>query len=87
MTIDSGRITGYPNAEPPMTEEGKFAILFVAALMCARKLMDVDEKSSPVRMSTVDKAIRNAAYILSEIDKKWRTKAPATFANCTLPSR
>jgi hypothetical protein len=31
------------------------------------------------RMTTVDKAIRNAAYILSEIDKKWPTKAPASF--------
>ena len=37
-----------------MTEE--FAILFAANLMCARKLVDVDEKPSPVRMSTVDKA-------------------------------
>ena len=52
-----------------MTEERKFAILFAATLMCARKLMDVDEKPSPVRMSTVDKAIRNVAYILGEIDK------------------
>jgi hypothetical protein len=32
-------------------------------------------------MSTVDKAIRNAAYILGEIDKKWPNKAPAPFAN------
>jgi hypothetical protein len=54
-----------------MTEERKFAILFAATLMCARKLMEIEEKPSPVRMSTVDKAIRNAAYILGEIDKKW----------------
>jgi len=32
-------------------------------------------------MSTVDKAIRNAAYIPGEIDKKWPSKAPAPFAN------
>jgi hypothetical protein len=62
-----------------MTEERKFAILFAATLMCARQLMEIEEKPSPVRMSTVDRAIRNAAYILSEIDKKWPTKAPAPF--------
>jgi hypothetical protein len=33
--------------------------------------MEIEDKPSPVRMSTVDKAIRNAAYILGEIDKKW----------------
>jgi len=54
-----------------MTEERKLAILFAATLLCARKLMDLKDKPSPVRMSTVDKAIRNAAYILGEIDKKW----------------
>jgi hypothetical protein len=43
--------------------------------------MDVDEKPSPVGMSTVDKAIRNAAYILSEIDKQWPSKAAAPFAS------
>jgi hypothetical protein len=64
-----------------MTEERKYAILFAATLMCARKLMEIEEKPSPVRMSTVDKAIRNAAYILGEIDKKWPSKAPAPFAN------
>jgi hypothetical protein len=64
-----------------MTEERKYAILFAATLMSARKLMEIEEKPSPVRMSTVDKAIRNAAYILSEIDKKWPTKAPSAFAD------
>ena len=64
-----------------MTEERKFAILFAATLMCARKLIEIEEKPSPVRMTTVDKAIQNAAYILGQIDKKWPTKAPAPFAN------
>jgi hypothetical protein len=71
--------TAYPNAESPMTEERKFAILFAATLMCARKLMEIDDKPSPVRIMTVDKAIRNAAYILGEIDKKWPSEAPAGF--------
>ena len=64
-----------------MTEERKFAILFAATLLGARKLMEIEEKPSPVRMTTVDKAIQNAAYILGQIDKKWPTKAPAPFAN------
>ena len=64
-----------------MTEERKFAILFAATLMCARKLMEIEEKPSPVRMTMVDKAVQNAAYILGQIDKKWSTKAPAPFAN------
>jgi hypothetical protein len=60
-----------PSLEFHVTEERKFAILFAATLMCARKLMEIEDKPSPVRMSTLDKAIRNAAYILGEIDKKW----------------
>jgi len=43
--------------------------------------MEIEDKPSPVRMSTVDKAIRNAAYILREIDKKWPSKASAPFSN------
>jgi len=46
-----------------MTEERKFAILFAATLMCARKLMEIEEKPSPVRMTTVDKS--DAAMIES----------------------
>src|SRR5260370_34765322 len=60
-----------PSLEFHMTEERKFAILFAATLMCARKLMGIEDKPSPFRMSTVDKAIRNAAYIIGAIDKKW----------------
>jgi hypothetical protein len=37
--------------------------------------MEIEDKPSSVRMSTVDKAIRNAAYIQDEIDKQW----PAPF--------
>ena len=31
-----------------MTEERKFAILFAATLLCARKLMEIEDKPSPV---------------------------------------
>jgi hypothetical protein len=43
--------------------------------------MEIDDKPSPVKIITVDKAIRNAAYILAEIDKKWPSEAPAAFSN------
>jgi hypothetical protein len=56
-----------------MTEERKLAILFAATLLCARKLMEIDDKPSPARTCLVDKAIRNAHYILGEIDKKYPT--------------
>ena len=52
-----------PRLEPHMIEERKFAILFAATLMCARKLMEIEEKPSPVRMTTVDKS--DAAMIES----------------------
>ena len=63
-----------------MTEERKFAILFAATLLAARKLNELDpDKPSMAKMSTVDKAINHAKQILDEIDKKWPTSAPAGF--------
>jgi hypothetical protein len=42
-------------------------------------------KLSPKKVSAVETAIRHAAYILGEIDKKWPSKAP--FAHrAVLPS-
>lgn len=66
-----------------MTEERKFAILVAATILSARKLAELDEpdKPSPKKITAVETAIRHAAYILGEIDKKWPTKAPAAFAN------
>jgi hypothetical protein len=49
--------------------EGKFAILFAASLLCARKPMEIEEEPSPARMSTVDKAIRNAAIFSTKSTK------------------
>jgi hypothetical protein len=57
-----------------MTEERKFAILFAATLLCARKLMEMDDRSSPLKICTVDRAISQAAYILGKIDERWPTK-------------
>ncbi|MGC2766243.1 MAG: hypothetical protein WB607_12135 [Candidatus Acidiferrum sp.] len=66
-----------------MTEERKFAILFAATILSARKLAELEDldKPTPKKVGAVETAIRHAVYILSEIDKKWPTKAPAPFAN------
>jgi len=55
-----------------MTEERKYAILFAATLLCARKLMDMDsDRVSPAKFAVVENAIRQAAFILERIDRKW----------------
>jgi len=58
-----------------MTEERKYAILFAATLLCARKLMEMDSDSpSPAKFAVVENAIRQAAFILERIDRKWPEK-------------
>jgi hypothetical protein len=60
------------NAEFPMTEERKHAILFAATLLCARKLMDMEsDKRSPTKVYLVERAISQAAFIMERIDAKW----------------
>jgi hypothetical protein len=61
-----------------MTEERKFAILFAATILAARKLIDMDpNKPNMAKGFFVDRAIEDAAFILERIDRKWpamRTK-------------
>ena len=58
-----------------MTEERKFAILFAATLLCARKLMEMEpDKSNLAKGYIVDRAIDDAAFILERIEKRWPTK-------------
>ena len=58
-----------------MTEERKYAILFAATLLCARKLMEMDsDRSSPAKFAVVENAIRQASFILERIDRKWPEK-------------
>jgi hypothetical protein len=54
-----------------MTERRKFAILFAATLLCARKLMEMGDRPSPAKFALVEDAISNAKFILDRIDKKW----------------
>jgi hypothetical protein len=55
-----------------MTEERKFAILFAATILSARKLLDMDpDKPSVAKQFFVDRAIDDAVFILERIDKRW----------------
>jgi hypothetical protein len=57
-----------------VTEERKFAILFAATILSARKLLDMDpEKPSMAKGFFVDRAIEDAAFILERIDARWPT--------------
>ena len=58
-----------------MTEERKFAVLFAATLLSARKLIDCIESDKPnfAKEYWVDKAINEAAFVLERIDRKWPT--------------
>ena len=50
-----------------MTEERKYAILFAATLLAARKLFDLDpNKPTMARQFFVDKAIDDAAYMAED---------------------
>ena len=55
-----------------MTEERKFAILFAATLLAARKLIDMDpDKPNMAKGYFVDRAIDDAVFILERIDARW----------------
>jgi len=59
-----------------VTEERKFAILFAATVLAARKLMDMDpNKPNMAKRFFVDRAIEDAAFILERIDARWPTIA------------
>ena len=50
-----------------MTEERKFAILFAATILAARRLIDLDPDKP--NMATIDDAV----FILERIDARWPT--------------
>ena len=71
----------YPNFIPAkcrssdVTEERKFAILFAATILAARRLIDLDpDKPNMAKGFFVDRAIDDAAaFILERIDARWPT--------------
>ena len=57
-----------------MTEERKFAILFAATILAARKLIDLDpDKPNMAREFFVGGAVEDAVFILERIDARWPT--------------
>jgi hypothetical protein len=55
-----------------MTEERKFAILFAATILAARRLIDLDpDKPNMAKGFFVDRAIDDAIFILEKIDERW----------------
>ncbi len=55
-----------------VTEERKFAILFAATILAARRLMDMDpNKPNMAKEFFVDRAIADAASIMERIDARW----------------
>jgi len=57
-----------------MEEQRKYAILFAATILAARKLSDPDLKPWP-RAAAIRDAISQANQILEEIDACWPSKA------------
>jgi len=63
-----------------VTEERKFAILFAATILAARRLIDLDpDKPNMAKGFFVDRAIDDAVFMLERIDARWPTIAN-TFA-------
>jgi hypothetical protein len=59
-----------------VTEERKFAILFAATILTARRLIDLDpNKPNMAKGFFVDRAIEDAAFILERIDSRWPSLA------------
>jgi len=52
--------------------ERKFAILFAATILAARKLIDLDpNRPNMAKGFLVDRAIDDAAFVLERIDARW----------------
>jgi len=57
-----------------VTEERKFAILFAATILAARRHIDVGpDQPNMAKGFFVDRAIDDAVFILERIDARWPT--------------
>ena len=55
-----------------MDEGRKYAILFAATILCARKLTAMEpDKPNLGKDYIIETAIRDAALILEKIDRRW----------------
>src|SRR5947207_15379348 len=68
-----------------MTEERKFAILFAATILAARRLIDLDpNKPNMAKGFFVDRAIEDAAFILQRRLSDWPSFEPYAESTCDL---
>jgi len=69
-----------------MNEQRKYAILFAATILAARRLNELGDKPCPARECAISDAITKAEQILKRIDERWpeqpehRTRRLLTFA-------
>jgi hypothetical protein len=59
-----------------MDEQRKYAILFSATILAARKHNEIGDKPSPAREFAISTAISNAELILRKIDQRFGVKLP-----------
>jgi len=52
-------------------KQRKYAILFAATILAARKLNEIGVKSCPARECAITDAIENAKRILEKIEERW----------------
>jgi len=57
-----------------MDEQRKYAILFAATILAARKLNEIGVKPCPARECAIADAIENAKRILEMIDERWPSR-------------
>lgn len=67
-----------------MGEQRKYATLFAATLLCARKLIESIESEKPnlAKQHFVDRAIQEVEFILEHIEKKWPVKGVSRLREC-----
>ena len=59
------------SAGGPQVDERKYALLFAATILAARKLNEIGSKPCPARECAMLDAISNAELILRRIDERW----------------
>jgi hypothetical protein len=57
-------------------DERKYAILFAATILAARKLHEIGDKPGPARECAITDAVENARRILEKIDERWPANQP-----------
>jgi len=55
-----------------MDEQRKYAILFGATILAARKLNEIGDRPCPAWECAIADAVENAKRILEMIDERWR---------------